>query len=698
MSVKSLLQRSAFLTGLLIFITPVQGNDSILVEINYQPSSGGSVQLYGDLTFESWPMTTSEGEEITFTPRQLRATQEGQIRVVKVPEEEATFTIHHRRGETTGSFPFDRIPVQQADTATAERALDRGLHDDIDDLMDIRLEEDPEEEETGNRPLTLLVDHLPQRESLEVNRIASINVLVRPGDEPSPPTGRFVQYNRAATGSERVRLIGATLFGGEEEERFMGAAFSPDEQAIWAVANIRDSSFANIPQNYPGGASVDDPSFQVETGTLVHYSADLQNLERIVRLPEGSAFIEHIKSSRSGQAVYISGRAQGQFGEFAEMVDQVAFSEKPEEEDDPLAGFGGGRQTDPFNRGGSFIARLHPQGTDFKWIAYFPGITRLQFDFGPEDNLLVQSQRRFWHLTPEGDVSEAPSPTENFRARVITPVAVSPVDGSFYMGGEYHSGTGLEPWRNPFLHRFKADGEPVWTAWNWTGPLVGVQWSRQVSDSAVRHVLVEDDGQLLIRGWSDGGNSVFTNLPYDFRRSHGQRGFAGSVWGANVLSVSYLMRMDPESMEITAFNRWLAYSPSTGDPNTANIRSYAQTENREVVFTGSTAASLIETHNAFVEPWYLQNQRDPDNARPKGGPYLAIFDHDFKNLLLSTSVPGLRQPVVQTRGQKILLSGRTLPMEGAYGINLPPLTKNAPQEEFGGGSTDAYLMLITIDP
>lgn len=684
---------------LVLFVSPSRASDDyIKVEISYERSDGEILQIFGTLHFESWPVVLENGQTESLATRTLRASEEGQVywQRLSTDREPPIFTITHRRGETTGSFPFSRIPVLQSDRATAERAMDRGLEEDIDDLLDIRLEAEPAEE-AGAPPVHLELATTPDREFLEIHRIASIQGLVRPDDEPSPPTGRFVQYNRAATGSDRVALEAATFFGGEGDERFLGAAFSPDGDSIWAAINLADGSFAgDVHQFLPGGETLQNPAFGEATAALVHYSSDLSQLRQILRFPENSARIDSIQSSRSGDAVYISGRTLGNFGQLVEKVGDIATIEEPS--DDPLAGFGGGRQSNIYNQPGAFIARVSDDGTNLEWLAWLPNVSGVTFDFGPEDHLLLESRRRFWHLTSSGELTEAPELQAGFRARVSTPIAVSPVDGSFYIGGEYHSATGLEPWRNPFLHRFNADGTPRWTAWNWTGPLVGVRWSRQVSDSAVRAVLVEDNGDLLIRGWSDGGNSVFTNLPYDFRRSHGKSGFAGSIWGANVLSVSYLMRMDPESMEITAFNRWLSYMPSTGTPNAANIRSFAQTSNREVVFSGSSAASLIETHNAFVEPWYKQHQRNPATARPKGGPYVAIFDHDFKNLLLSTSVPGLRQQKVQTQGQKILVTGEAIPMEGAYGINLPPIIKNAPQEEFGGGATDAYLMLISVSP
>ena len=119
-------------------------------------------------------------------------------------------------------------------------------------------------------------------------------------------------------------------------------------------------------------------------------------------------------------------------------------------------------------------------------------------------------------------------------------------------------------------------------------------------------------------------------------------------------------------------------------------------ENRDVAFSGHTASGMIETHDAWVTPWYLEQQKDQELAKPKGGPYFAVFNGDFKELRLSTALPGLRQPRLASRGQQVLLSGSAVPLETAYGLDLPPLLRNPVQDHFGGGETDAYLLLIRV--
>lgn len=675
----------------LLACLPTFAEDGILVEIVYlSPASGEEEWIQGDLHFAQWPLIGEDGQELSLPASALRSREENEVlfsSLTENGEKRGYFHITHRRGSTVARFAFDRIPVVQSTAGVTAAALDRGLEASIDDLIDLRLEDEPEE----NFPVTLELGHRPSREFLQVDRIVAIRGLVRPGDEPTPPTGRFVQYNRRATGSGgQVRLRAATFFGGEGEERFLRAAFSPSGDAIWAIANLAGVDFAAAPQFFPDGSDASGQTFRREAGVLVQYDQDLRNLTGILRFPEDSLELRQMAASRDDQSVYLSGVTRNRFSRLAPMVRQMK-SISPE---------GGaavrGEDDRVFDQGGSFLARLKADGSGLDWVLFYPGITTLDFDFGPDGQILTQSRQRFWVVSEDGLVLGEPELGASIRGRYFAPIAVSPVDGSFYLGGEYHSATGLEPWRNPFLHGFDRDGKPQWTAWNWTGPLVGVRWSRLVSDSAVRQVQVSPDGTLLIRGWSDGGNSVFTHRPYDFRRGHELESQAFSIWGAGVLSVSYLMRLDPATLEVTAFNRWLSYLPSTGNPNATNIRDFTELSNRDVAFTGNTASSMIETHDAWVPAWYVENQQNPATAKPKGGPFLAVFDGNLQQLRFSTSLPGVRHQQVTSRGQHVLLSGSVRELETAYGINLPPLLRDPVQETFGGGETDAYLMLIEV--
>ena len=87
-------------------------------------------------------------------------------------------------------------------------------------------------------------------------------------------------------------------------------------------------------------------------------------------------------------------------------------------------------------------------------------------------------------------------------------------------------------------------------------------------------------------------------------------------------------------------------------------------------------------------------QRDPAQAKVKGGPYFAILSPDFNELLFSTLVPGVGDQVFAVQGDKVILAGKAKEREERYGLNAPTFAVNALQPQFGGGESDGYLMLI----
>ena len=269
---------------------------------------------------------------------------------------------------------------------------------------------------------------------------------------------------------------------------------------------------------------------------------------------------------------------------------------------------------------------------------------------------------------------------------------VHPETGAFFHGGENHSGTGLEPWRSPWLRKYSTDGKIEWTAYDWTGPVVGVGFYRLVSDSAVMEVKLGGDGNLLLQGWSDGGNSVFTRQPYDLREPVPMGGWCATIWGANVLSVPYLIRMDPDTQEVYGVTRYNSYLPTSNKPNSITFEDYTTTESGDVVVTGKSAFGFVETWDAWVTPWYHE-YRENEFATAKGGTFLTVFQPDMKQARLATVLPGVRNPRFATRGDQVLLYGQASPSSNSYGREYATLLKN-PLQEYGGGQYDAYVMLI----
>lgn len=486
------------------------------------------------------------------------------------------------------------------------------------------------------------------------------------------PSGRFVQFSKAAKGSNgAIQIEAATFLGGEENEAFTSAHFLPNGE-ILAVGKLDPPNIQVI------GGDLEGTEGDIPT-SFIRFSADLQKIVGMSRLGTGTCTPFHTEVGEHG--VYFAGTA-------GDLYDSLtAAAETHNKVPNPATD---ARTLRTRHR---FVAKLNHACTELEWLVTFE---RLRVDFGLQDggNVLVQHGRKFWKISPEGKVSPGPVLSDSIKWRESVPVQTDSRDGSFYIGGEYHSPTGLEPWRCPTLYKLDKNGKPIWTAWNWTGPIVGTKRYRLVSDSAVRQLKVAASGDLIVGGWSDGGNSCFLNQPYDLTIRRKASKFGDSTWGAGVLSVAHIMKLDSQTMELKGGCTWLTYSPTENKPNSCRINSLDELSDGRVVFTGEATYGLIESPDAWVEAWWTAYQRDPAQAKIKGGPYFAILSPDFNELLFSSIIPGIKDQVFDVRGNKVLVAGKATEKEERYDLNVPTFAINAIQPKFGGGESDAYLMLI----
>ncbi|MEM7394060.1 MAG: hypothetical protein AAF492_17100, partial [Verrucomicrobiota bacterium] len=485
--------------------------------------------------------------------------------------------------------------------------------------------------------------------------------------EANQPSGRFVQFSRQAKGSAgAVQIKAATYFGGADNEAFSSAAFLPDG-SILAAVQIRSSSRRDIVLGQDA-----ETAATTDTGALVHYDSVLRNVLATVRLPWDAGSINQTISG--DKSVYIAGRTGPRIRSLLDATKQVVSVGKED-------------------AANAFVAALTPDLKTVSWVTLFEQ-RNLHIDRSNDDRLWVESGRSVWILDADGAVSPGPELDARVKWRARTPVATDPRDGSFYIGGEYHSSTGLEPWRCPLLHKFDRNGKIIWTAWNWTGPIVGAEPYRLVSDSAVRQVKVGAGGDILVGGWSDGGNSVFLHQPYDLTQRRPASKFGDSVWGAGVLSVAHIMRLDRETMELKGGTTWLTYHAYVNKPNSARLRDLEQLSDGRVVFTGGASYGLIETPDAWVPAWSKEYAENPETARVKGGPFFAMLSPDFSELLFSSVVPGLREQKLKAKGRSVLIYGAAESLEYAYEMYEPNRHVHPVQKTIGGGPTDAYIMLI----
>jgi hypothetical protein len=668
-------RRVAMVLRLLLAVWPVadcvaqRGYVSLPADVTFtDPKSNKPVTLSGELKFTEWPVL-ADGKKSGIG---LSALVPSKLDPRWFRRRDARhFEVSAFRGKNLVEFDFDRIPLELGAADMLAFAMEEGRTE----LFDEDILEPGQPAAAASAPVVLLVGQKTDLTFIEVARIQSIEFKPPPGWS-GELTGRFVSYSNRVKGSNgAVQVAAATWFGGAGDEGFVGGAFLADGSII-ALATLTAPVWAAEAPVTVIGRDPDRPAEPASAAApvIARYSADLKRLVGITRFGWGSGVALTLRTSPQG-AHYISGRAGENFSDViaaagrSHIVEAAGAAAAPD----------------------SFLARLAPDATRLEWVVVFRG-RNIDYGFRRDGEVLVESGRSYWILTGDGAVRDGPERTPLTTSRRC-PLAVSPVDNAFYHGGDYHSGTGFEPYRNPYLFRFDETGQVRWTAWNWTGPMVGTYF-RQVSDSAVRLVRFARNGDLLVVGWSDGGNTVLSNEPYDLERHHRKYGFFHDMSAANVGSFAHLLRMDPDTMEVRAATYWMAYHPLTNKPNSGSVRDIIELQDGRWLLAGGTAWAMIETPDAWVTPWVAAHAADPAAARPQAGPAIAVFDSALKELLFCSLTPGLSQQHLAARGRFVLLAGRGKPIDSLYGSQFNAILKDAVQPEFGGGATDGYLMLI----
>lgn len=669
---------------------------SLPCDVVYKDKAGKVLTVTGELVFEAIPIK-SDGKPAGVGINELIPSKEEPTAFTRTPDNK--FHVKTFRGEKVVEFAFDAIPVKLSTAEEISNAIDTGFAPDtIEELSGQPKADLP-------TMVTLAVPMKMDLEKIDVNALQAIRFKPPVGFDALEVGGRYLSYSKNAKGSDRaLQIAAATFFGGPGSESFVGGAFLPNGD-ILAVAPLPELTFAATPATVIGKdpsplpAAPPPPSTQPDasgripkapvdprlTAVLVRYSADLKQIKGVTRLAWGSVIPQTVKTAPDG-SVYIAGRTLEHFPLLLDAVDNARTIPNPEATA-KARDAGKSEFADS-----SFLLKLSGDGTKIQWLVFFPH-RGINFDCRAAGELLVESRRNYFVVSPEGAVTDAPARQAGIREGRTTPIAVSPIDNAFYIGGEYNSHTGREPYRNPFVHKFAADGKAVWTGWNWTGRLVGTDYFRQVSDSAARILRIARNGDLLVVGWSDGGNTVWQNIPYDLEGHHGKYGYMRDMSAASVGSFCHILRLNSETMEVLGGTIWMTYHPYTNKPNSAAMRDIQELADGRWVATGGAAFGLIETHDAWVTPYVAEAAANP-KASPKGGTFFTVFDAQFRRLLFSTQVPGLGNQQIATRGKQVLLTGSVKERETSYGSQHPPLLKDAVQKTFGGGATDGYIMLI----
>jgi hypothetical protein len=281
---------------------------------------------------------------------------------------------------------------------------------------------------------------------------------------------------------------------------------------------------------------------------------------------------------------------------------------------------------------------------------------------------------------------------------------VDPVSHATATGGDGNTGTGWEPWRQPVLFVYNDKGEHTDIFYKWSPKLVGQNGCRLVSDSSIRLLSYDRQGNLLIAGWSDGGNTVFEYAPYDLRTSvaakTGSKGLGFSTWGAGVGSFCHLMKIDPRTGEPLGKTLFVGYLKSKDKPSGLGVDTLDSGVDGSLLVGGASAYGLIETGAIKV------NTFDWKAGDYIGGPFVAVLTEKMDSIRFCSCMPG---------GGEVQLMRHSRNVQGKWGtrsavVNGKPMALfvcgarenekfkplNTAQSGFGGGKLDGLYLVLEL--
>jgi hypothetical protein len=346
-----------------------------------------------------------------------------------------------------------------------------------------------------------------------------------------------------------------------------------------------------------------------------------------------------------------------------------------------------------------FVARLAPDLAAVDWIRVAPGPSSCPELSAVKAGAVALTARDWYVLDAKGEVVKRSSSPMGLGDKT----AVNPTDGSIARGGCWMQGTGREPYKNPYLLIYEPAGKLRYQLYNTDSHYVGMDMLRLVSDSELRLLTYDRDGNLLFYAWSDGGNSVMTRLPADVKRGVPFKGVGLNAAGAGATSLAYLVRLDPRDYQVIGWTFWsTVYGDGTRSRQKANgigVETILQAADDSICVSGNAAWGLVRT------PDHL----NPPDAEP-AGQYVAIFNSRMDQVRFCTALPGFGMAELNGKSTAAFASGvvkgqaRLLLLGGAQGEaevygKLSPLPTVKPlQAAFGGGLCDGYVMLLDLGP
>ncbi|MFP4106009.1 MAG: hypothetical protein ACLFVU_07955 [Phycisphaerae bacterium] len=519
--------------------------------------------------------------------------------------------------------------------------------------------------------------------------------------------GRFQTYTkRFKENADQAKVISSTYLGGSGTEWLVGGGFQPDGSITLVGTSLgpqlsiagkdadvigTDLRAPNKPErrvemrrgkprrNRDGTLRYHQFSWEHENATafIVRMGKGAGRVRKVLRLPWAVAGATAAECDKSGN-LYFTGI--GDAKRFSTFCQDVKEMKTPKVES-------------KLKTRTVYVAKMPAGSDEIAWVRHYTGPAEAPNVGVTDKGTVVLRGVDIRTLDKDGKVVGNTVVPGGLSRRV----AVNRKDGTYAYGHEHHWGTGREPWRCPVLKIYRPNGDLLYHLYDWGGPYVGLNNLRLVSDSAVRGVTYDSEGNLVINAWSDGGNSVMTRQPNDVRRGADKmKGLGMSAWGAGVLSCSYIVKIETTDYKVIGGGLWLSYLSERDKPNSVAIKELSWGPNGEIVIGGRSARGLIQTGNNL------------NTGEIPGGPYVTCFNEDMTSIRFSSIMNACGavdinnganwrfiRGFVDGKPRLLALTGAQA-KEGGYNDGATAPTVRALQKSFGGGHLDGHLLLLDM--
>lgn len=553
-----------------------------------------------------------------------------------------------------------------------------------------------------------------------VTRVAAVWYLLAAGCWAGET--RFHQFTaKFKSTPDQATVVAATLLGGKGTEWFAAGGIQPDGTVVACGTSLgptleagapvavigTDSPAPPEPQPKPqtgkdgkpkldgDGKPVYEPfkwTHESATAFVVRFSEDLQQVKSASRFPWKAGGVTGAAVDAEG-CIYLAGPAGDGLAALCADCKELPVQDC-------------GMKSPPCQS--VYLAKLSPDGAKALWARRMKGASWTpSVSLDKNGKVLFQGPdlRRFDAQGNQESVTVVPGGLGKC-------IAVNPVDGTYCRGGEHHWPTGREPYRDPILNIYKPDGTWLYELYNWDGPFVGLDNLRLVSDSAIRGVRYDDDGNLIFHAWSDGGNSVMYRQPFDVRTPHNCQGLGFSGWGVGgAMSFAYVVKIATPSYKAIGGTLWCCFLMGSNKPNSIFVDGMSFATDGSACVMGRSASGLIQTGNAIglTKETIIKEtgETKPEDPIVPAGPYVAVLNRDYSSLRFCSSMPGcgkaevgdgpwgVGRGAVNGKPRLLFLTGAT-GQEELYGrLYRTPGVKPL-QQQHGGGSSDAYVLLLDL--